>query len=257
LGVGAAGAAWKWRVPLARATACIHLGRAHVTVSGLEYLSPAEVLQAAGLSATEPFFGLDLERARRRLLRHPRVRTASVERRLNGELAVVVRERLPVALVHCGRLAEVDADGRVLPPLVGGEVPDLPVVTGLAAPVEGWVRDSSFARAVRWVRALGSPEVGLLERVSELDVGAAQETRVVMSPTGVRVLLPAEPDDVEQLSAVRVVLADLAAKGRRAALIDCRARGQAVVEGEDRPVGPAARAAGTDGAGAPAAPPRA
>jgi hypothetical protein len=51
-----------------------------------------------------------------------------------------------------------------------------------------------------------------------------------------------------------VVLADLAAKGRRAALIDCRARGQAVVEGEDGPATPAGRAQAAGGGSAPGAP---
>lgn len=232
---GVAAAGWHWRAPATRALARLRPGRAPVAVSGLEYLSPAEVLKAAGLGPTEAFFKVDLERARRRLACQARVREARVERWLDGRVHITIVERVPAVLVPLGRLTEADGAGRLLPPLVGGVVADLPVVTGLAAPRGGWIREPGYARALRWVRALAAPEVGLGGRVSEVDVAAAAETRVVLSPSGVRVLLPDEPDDVEELSALRIVLADLAAKQQEPVLIDCRVRGQAVVRAVAQP----------------------
>lgn len=249
LAAAAATAVWKGREPAARALAGLNLGRAPVAVSGLEYLSPPEVLEAAGLEAVVPFFRVDLERARARLARHPRVREARVERWLDGRVHVTVAERVPAVLVPLGRLAEADAAGRVLPALVGGVVPDLPLVTGLAAPRGGWIRDPDFARALRWLRALGAPDAGLAGRISEVDVAAAGETGVVLSPEGARVLLADEPGDPQALSALRVVLADLAAKRQRPVLIDCRTPRQAVVRAVELPAaaGAAAAAAGADG----------
>jgi hypothetical protein len=252
LAAAAAAAVWKGREPAARALAGLHPGRSPVVVSGLEYLAAAEVLRAAGLGAEVPFFRVDLERSRAKLMRHPRVRAARVERWLDGRVHVTVAERLPAVLVPLGRLAEADAEGRVLPALVGGVVPDLPLVTGLAAPRGGWIRDPDFARAQRWLRALGAPEVGLAGRISEVDVAAAGETGVVLSPEGARVLLADEPGDPQALSALRVVLADLAAKQQKPVLIDCRTPRQAVVRAVALPAAADAAAAAEEATGAAA-----
>jgi hypothetical protein len=109
-------------------------------------------------------------------------------------------------------------------------LPDLPVVTGVALPANGKVKDSDWARAVRWVRRLADPALALEGRVSEIDVSSAEMTRVVLAPKGARLLLPREAREADGLAALRVVLADLAARGVEAATIDCRARGLAVVE---------------------------
>jgi hypothetical protein len=222
--------AWVGRARLATLARGLDLGRAPVRVAGLEYLSPAEVLASAGLHAREPFFQVDLARAERRLRRNRRVRSARVERRLNGEIRVVIQERVPVALVLLGRVVEVGEDGVCLPPLVRGVALDLPVVSGISAPVRGRLADPDWARAVRWVRRLAAPEIGLAGRVSEIDVSSASDTRVVLAPGGTRLVLPRDVDASESLSALRVVLADLVTRRITAASIDCRARGLAVVE---------------------------
>jgi hypothetical protein len=79
------------------------------------------------------------------------------------------------------------------------------------------------------VRRLADPALALAGRVSEIDVSRAEVTNVVLAPHGTRLLLPAEAKEADALPAVRVVLADLAARGVEAATIDCRARGLAVV----------------------------
>lgn len=226
LGVGL----WLGRHVIARGVALLGLGRAHVTVSGNVYLSPEEVIASAGLAERVPFFRVDLDKARGKLLRHKRVRDARLSRRLDGEVHVDVSERVPVALALAGRPLEVATDGVVLPPLVGGVVPDLPVVTGLRPPSGGKFADDDWPRAVRWVRRLADPALALEGRVSEIDVSQEDETRVVLAPRGTRLLLPAEARVAANLAALRVVLADLAARGVEAVTIDCRARGLAVVQ---------------------------
>jgi hypothetical protein len=58
--------------------------------------------------------------------------------------------------------------------------------------------------------------------VSEIDVSAADVTVVTLAPDGVDVYLPAEPPSPRPLSALRVVLADLATRGETASRIDLR-----------------------------------
>jgi cell division septal protein FtsQ len=221
---------WFARHAIARGFSSLQLGRARVTVSGNEYLSPDEVRQASGLPERVSFFRVDLDKASARLLKNRRVREARLSRRLNGEVRLDITERLPVALALYGKPVEIAADGTLLPPLVSGVLPDLPVVTGLAWPRTTKVTDPDWARAVRWVHRLDDPSLGLGGRVSEIDVSDDATTRVVLAPHGTRLLLPAEAREADGLGAVRVVLADLQTRGIEAATIDCRARGIAVVQ---------------------------
>ena len=225
-----AGGAWFARHAIAHGFSSLELGRARVTVSGTEYLSPDEVRKASGLPERVSFFRVDLEKARTRLLKNRRVLEARLSRRLNGEVRLDITERVPAALALYGRPTEIAADGTVLPPLVSGVVPDLPVVTGLSGPQGGQVTDPDWARAVRWVRRLDDPSLALAGRVSEIDVSDEATTSVVLAPHGARLLLPAEAREAQGLAAVRVVLADLTTRGVEAATIDCRAHGIAVVE---------------------------
>jgi cell division septal protein FtsQ len=225
-----AGSAWFARHALERGFSSLDLGRARVTVSGNEYLSPDEVRLASGLPERVSFFRVDLDKARTRLLKNRRVWEARLSRRLNGEVRLDITERVPMALALYGKPSEIALDGTVLPPLVSGVLPDLPVVTGLSAPSGGKVGDPDWARAVRWVRRLDDPSLALGGRVSEIDVSDAATTAVVLAPKGTRLLLPAEAREADGLGAVRVVLADLQARGVEAATIDCRARGLEVVE---------------------------
>ena len=224
------GSAWFARHAIEHGFSSLELGRARVTVSGNEYLSPDEVRQASGLPERVSFFRVDLDKARTKLLKNRRVLDARLSRRLNGEVRLDITERVPVALALYGRPTEIASDGTVLPALVSGVLPDLPVVTGLSGPSGGKVADPDWARAVRWVRRLDDPSLALGGRVSEVDVSDEATTAVVLAPRGTRLLLPAEAREADGLAAVRVVLADLAARGVCAATIDCRARGLEVVE---------------------------
>jgi cell division protein FtsQ len=206
-----------------------HLGEATVEVSGNHYLSAEEVLAAAGLSEMVSFFDTDLDEAGEKLRSHSRVRMARLERRFNGRIRIHVDERVPVALVSGRELREVDREGELLPPLLRGAVADLPVLCGLDSPRKGHLDDPDFQRALAWLAALGEPAVDLTGRVSEIDVGSARETRVILVPDGTRVLLPVEPGSLESLCALRVVLADLEVREIKALRIDCRARGMVVV----------------------------
>lgn len=207
----------------------LHLGEAEVVVTGNRYLSDEEVLAAAGLESRVSFFDVDLETATASLGENRRVRQAQVERRFNGQIRVKIDERKPVAVVSGHNLREVDREGRVLPPLVKGAVADLPVICGLDAAKKGTLVDSDFHRALIWLDALAEPGIGLSGRISEIDVGTRSETRIILDPDGIPVLLPTEPGSLESLCALRVVLADLEARGIKAVRIDCRANGMVVV----------------------------
>ena len=205
------------------------LGEAQVVVRGNEYLAVAQVRRVAGLAERTSFFRTPLDAAQARLESHPRIRRAQVRRRWDGKIALEIEERRPVALLPRRRPIEIDAEGRLLPPLAAGAVADRPIVRGLDEPVKGRLEDPAWARALAWMEALATPEIQLLSRLSEIDVRDDGVTQLVLSPQGTRVLLPAGSSGRARLAALRIVLADLQEKDLVAETIDCRAVRMVVV----------------------------
>jgi cell division protein FtsQ len=196
-----------------------------VEVQGETYLSEGEVRAAAGLAKPVDFARVDLEKAQAKLAKMSRVEKASIVRALPRRIVIRIVERKPVLLVRAGRLLEADRRGVILPALASGVTPDVPLVDGVKvkdARAGKRIGDPAFARALRHLVALTNPEVGLGHPVSEIDVSDARNTVVTLAPDGVDVLLPAEPPSLRPLSALRVVLADLATRGETASRIDLR-----------------------------------
>ena len=102
-------------------------GNPAFAIGGFEYrtngaMSASSVAAEAGLRADMHIMDIDLDHVRRRLEALPKVKSAVVERRLPGRLAIQLEERLPVAWMTGGsegvRLQEqlaVDGAGRVIP----------------------------------------------------------------------------------------------------------------------------------------------
>ena len=196
-----------------------------VEVEGETYLSETDVRVAAGLAKPVDFARVDLARAEAKLMKEPRIESAQVVRALPRRIVIKIVERKPVLLVRAGRLLEADRRGVILPPLASGVAADVPLVDGVRVkdvrPGKR-ITDPAFARALRQLDAITRPEVALGHPVSEIDVSDADLTVVTLAPDGVDVLLPTEPPSVRPLSALRVVLADLATRGLSATRIDLR-----------------------------------
>jgi cell division protein FtsQ len=93
-----------------------------------------QLLAALEVKRGDAIFAIDLAAARRRVEMIPWVRTAVVERRLPGQIHLVITERAPIALWQSkGRYFLVDRDGQI----VGDQIddyPDLPLTVGEGAP---------------------------------------------------------------------------------------------------------------------------
>lgn len=101
-------------------------------VEGVRRLSPADVAAWLDWKDGTSVWAVDPDTLRARLLAHPWVRGATVRRILPRRVRVHVRERRPVALLLTrGSFHYVDRTGRVLGPLLPGEAPDLPVISGV------------------------------------------------------------------------------------------------------------------------------
>ena len=102
-----------------------------VTIDGNERLTTVEVLAASGLRPGQNSFEISPEAAEERLLAHPWIVAAHVERRLPGTFVVHVRERHAVAVLVLGALYLVAEDGAVFKRVGPTDPVDLPVITGV------------------------------------------------------------------------------------------------------------------------------
>jgi cell division septal protein FtsQ len=68
---------------------------------------------------------------RRDIMSHHFIKDAVVERDLPATLKVVVKERVPLAIINRAELLYLDEDGVVLPHSISRQLFDLPVLTGL------------------------------------------------------------------------------------------------------------------------------
>lgn len=202
-----------------------------IRVEGTHYLDAGRIMQVAGLAPGQDLFALDLARARQALLLDPRVASASVRHRLPRGLRITIVEREPVMLVNHGVPWEIDSAGVLLPPLQPGVVADVPLLVGPRVahlPAGMQVDLPEVRRGLAWVEALAMRELQLAGQVSEVDVSETDRTGLTLLD-GTRVLAPSWPPGTSRLSALRVVLADLKARGTAAGEVDLRFENQVIV----------------------------
>jgi len=117
---------WQWR-----ANAKVQ----QVTVTGARHAAPDSLRALAAVDTSDALYGLDPLAVAERVERHPWVRSASVERRPPGELAVSVTERTPVALALKGDASGhyLDAAGYRMPATGNGPAYDVPLLRGVSS----------------------------------------------------------------------------------------------------------------------------
>lgn len=213
-----------------------------VRVSGLRYLDAGRIQRDAALVEGQDLVSLDLGRVRQLVMMDPRIQRAEVRRAGLRGIEVQVTERIPALAVAHGEPWEIDTAGVLLEPLQPGVVADVPLLTGadFSAYRPGTqIRTPQVQRGLAWASVLGDNALRFVGQVSEVDVGEARATRLVLM-NGVRVVGPAWPVSTRQLSGLRATLADLQSKGMMPAEIDVRIPEQIIV----RDARPGATAAG-------------
>jgi cell division protein FtsQ len=120
---------WNW------ATASEAFAVRQIRFSGLVHAQEADLLARSGLQGGN-LFRMDLARAARRIEAHPWVASASLTRRLPGEVLATIVEHRPAALVQLGGLYVLDDEGRLFKRAAPEDGLDLPIVTGLSR--EAW-----------------------------------------------------------------------------------------------------------------------
>ena len=198
-------------------------------VSGNRILTSASVLATAGLRTGESLVGLDLVAARARLIAHPRVREASLRRRLPGTIVVEIVERVPCVIVRADRDYLVDAEGAIVVAAAPGTRSDLPVLLGVEA-VAGALTARGAAdlavgiELVAAIRQVGFPALSAIDHID-----LADPTDAVIVPVSGRPLVHAgRRDAAGRLRRWRLVAPDMAQRWPELEYVDLRAEGQVV-----------------------------
>jgi len=226
-----------------------------VRVSGNVALTAAEVQGATGLRRGESVLGFDLEAARVRVAGLPRVRTASLRRRLPGTVVIEIVERVPCAVVRAERPYLVDAEGAIVGTAGTGEEAKLPALTGIevqAGALTSRGRDD-LAAGLALIAALRQAGFPALSAVDHIDL-ADPDDAVIVPVAGRPLVHAGRGDAAAQLARWRLVAPDMARRWPELEYVDLRVDGQ-VVALPAAPL-PEAGGAGKPGAAGQPQPPR-
>ena len=192
-----------------------------IGLEGHVRLSEQTVLAQAGLAVGSNVFDVSPEDAEARLLEHPWIAEASVQRRLPGTYTVEVRERRAVALLALGEVFLISENGAVFKRVAGDDPIDLPVITGIERArftSDRAYRTSILLEAVALLHDYRGAGLARREPIGEMHVERDDGLSLYIGDDATYVRLGHGPFR-EKLGRLRTVLDELTARGARAAYV--------------------------------------
>ena len=107
-----------------------HVTVTQVSVEGTSILSKEEIVRLMKLPPRAPMYDLDLTLLQRNILSNSFVKSAVIQRDAPSRLQVIIKERVPAALLAGDELFYIDDEGIVLPYMASSEAYDIPVISG-------------------------------------------------------------------------------------------------------------------------------
>lgn len=222
-----------------------------VEVNRCEHVSPEELGRFIDIYPGLNIFNVDIGRTRQRIMQHPWVARARVQRILPDAVRILVTERKPVAfiLLSSDESAEneaagkkirnlyfVDSEGKIFKQAAAGEALDLPVLTGFVK--EEFFKDKATAEVLRQRLREAVKLLNMVENENDIELKRISEVRfspgkgfslfIDHAQTHIEVGLPPFDDALTRLD---LVTARLGPQARQASRIDLTQPGQAIVKG--------------------------
>lgn len=168
-----------------------HLEVSKITVYGTRHILVDEIMTLVALPDAVLFEDIDLGEIRKRVERHPYVKTASVNRDFPATVRVTIEERKPSVLLIGSRMAVVDEENIVMPVRHGDALQNLAVVSGtFSIPQTGdTLRHAGAGRALQILRATRETDEVMYHLFSEIRVAGNNELTAYTAYGGVPVLL--------------------------------------------------------------------
>ena len=112
-------------------TQCSYFKADNIEITGIKQLTEEMVMDQASLSAGVNILSLNLQSTRKRLLAHPDIEDADVERKLPNQLFIRIEEHQPLAVIDLGRKFLIDVKGKIYKEHTGDAYDWLPLISGL------------------------------------------------------------------------------------------------------------------------------
>ena len=216
-------------------------------------ITTAEVAEVTGMHPDQNITGLDLPSLRQKLLTLPRVKEASVERRLPNHLLVRIEERRPAAWLASGkqklrpfdsRGLLLDAEGIVFPAgLMLNDYMSLPVIhwEDLPSVTPGQKSEPLIIKALElvglmtrgaWMQSMGAQHIHIYNRFT------------LIAQMNNDALVTFHPDELEkQLARLQAILSKVGPSNRKIASVNLQLERNVPVTFFDVPQSPASKPA--------------
>jgi len=146
-----------------------------IDIRGCEKTSKRQILEYSGADIHSNLFSLDADEVKARVESSQWVHQADIEKKWPNELAIIIKERAPVAMVSLeGTLRYVDLEGVVFAEVLPPAEMDYPVVTGLPARVTGDPeKEHALGEALRFIdyASKGNPYLPVQTSLGQFDMG--------------------------------------------------------------------------------------
>ena len=167
-----------------------------IYVNGSQSVSVKDVAGLAEVLPHTELYHIDLLEVQNRIMAQPFIKSARVNRRLPGTVAIEVIEREPIASVNVGKPHLVDAEGVMLPDIGAPKKFDVPGIIGIDGlrPERAGVpiMNKELFNAIDVLKEAIKIDSVVYRMISEVDMNHGGEIILYSSDVGVPVLLGRE-----------------------------------------------------------------
>ena len=202
-----------------------------VEINNNNMVDDITITKWGGLHSHMYYYKVDLKEIKEKIERHPDIKEARVEKRLNDKLIITVREREPVAILKTedGKESPIDKEGHILSAAKLENNSSLPLVIFKGAlKCKGYVcQDEKILTALNYLSVIRhAPERNFLTIKT---VDTTEEDAIIFKTSSIDEILLEKEYSSDAVAKVFEVIKSLRETGRNAVKIDARYEDVAVV----------------------------
>jgi len=103
----------------------------HIHVDGTYRLSNQEVIQQTGIHAGDNILSVNLKTVQKKLIAHPLIAEARIQRVLPSRIELIIKEHIPLAILDLGRKFTINTQGMIYEEADPSNPESLPIICGL------------------------------------------------------------------------------------------------------------------------------